>query len=163
MIDDPTQITSIDAGPVDSQSLPRDAVTTAVARGAARVLGDLGYAVLAELDLPSGRRADLFGLGRGGELVIVEVKSGVADFRADLKWPEYREYADQLYFAVDERFPRELLPQDVGLIVADGFGGAVVRPAPAAKLSAARRKALTLRAARAAAFRLTRLSLGDGG
>jgi hypothetical protein len=140
---------------------PRDAATLAVTRGTMRLLGDLGYAVLAEFDLPSGRRADLLGLGHDGALVIVEVKSCVADFRADLKWPEYRDYADQLYFAVDERFPQDLLPEDVGLIVADGFGGAIIRPAPAHKLPPARRKALTLRAARLAAWRLERRAAVD--
>jgi hypothetical protein len=116
----------------------------------------LGYAALAEFDLPSGRRADLLGLGRDGELVVVEVKSCAADYRADSKWPEYRDWADRLYFAVDERFPCALLPEDVGLIVADAFGGAIVRPAPVHRLAPARRKALTLRAARTALFRLER-------
>jgi hypothetical protein len=136
--------------------LGRDAATQAIARGAARLLGDLGFAVIAEFDLPTGRRLDLLGIGRDGELVAIEVKSCAADFKTDLKWPEYRNFADRLFFAVDERFPRELLPEDAGLIIADGFGGAVVRPAPSHPLPAARRKALTLRAARAAAFRLER-------
>jgi hypothetical protein len=134
----------------------RDAATQAIGRGAARLLGDLGFAVIAEFDLPTGRRLDLLGLGRDGELVAVEVKSCAADFKTDLKWPEYREYADRLFFAVDDRFPRELLPEDIGLIVADAFGGAVLRAAPSHPLPAARRKALTLRAARMAAFRLER-------
>lgn len=134
----------------------RDAATLAISRGAARLLGDLGFAVIHEFDLPTGRRLDLLGLGRDGELIAVEVKSCLADFRTDLKWPEYREYADRLFFAIDERFPLELIPADAGLIVADAFGGAVVRPAPSHPLPAARRKALTLRAARAAAFRLER-------
>lgn len=146
---------SQDAGPAVP---PRDAATAAVARGAARLMGDLGFAAIAELDLPSGRRADLFCLGRDGEIVIVEVKSCAADFKTDLKWPEYRDYSDRLFFAVDERFPTELLPLDAGLIVADAFGGAVIRPAPSHPLPAARRKAITLRAARAAAFRLERRS-----
>jgi hypothetical protein len=144
------------AAPEPDPPARRDEATAAVARGAARLLGDLGFAVIAEFDLPSGRRLDLLGLGRDGELVAVEVKSCAADFKADAKWPEYREYADRLFFAVDERFPRELLPEDAGLIVADGYGGAVIRPAPAHPLPAARRKALTLKAARTAAFRLER-------
>ena len=40
-------------------------------------------------------------------------------------------------------FPREILPEEPGLIVADGFGGAVLREAPVAALAGARRKALT--------------------
>jgi hypothetical protein len=135
----------------------REAAASAVRRGAARLLADLGFAVLHELDLPSGRRADLFGLGRDGELVVVEVKSCAADFRADDKWADYRQFSDRLFFAVDERFPHEILPEDVGLIISDAFGGAVVRAAPVHRLAPARRKAMTLRAARAAAFRIERV------
>src|SRR5690606_11914867 len=98
------EIAGFEAPGVGGRDSERDAATAAVTRGTMRLLADLGYAVIPELDLPSGRRADLLGLGRDGELVIVEVKSGLADFRADLKWPEYRDYADRLYFAVDERF-----------------------------------------------------------
>jgi hypothetical protein len=147
--------------PDPARDAARDAVTGAIMRGAARLLGDLGFAVIAEFDLPSGRRADLFGLGRDGELIIVEVKSCAADFRADSKWPEYRDWCDRLFFAVDERFPRELPPRDAGLMIADGFGGAVTRPAPVHRLAPARRKALTLGAARAAAFRLERRALAE--
>jgi len=127
-----------------------------LARGAARLLADLGVCAVPEATLPCGRRADLMGLGRGGDIIIVEVKSGIADFRADQKWPEYADWCDRFYFAVTERFPHDLIPARAGLIVADGFGAAVVREAPAAKLAPARRKALTLRLARMAADRLWR-------
>jgi len=128
----------------------------ALMRGASRLLADLGVAVIPEFVLPCGRRADLAGLGRKGEVVIVEVKSGVADFRADGKWPEYFAWCDRFYFAVSERFPREMLPPQTGLIIADGFGGAVVRPSPVQTLAPARRKSLTLRFARNAAERALR-------
>ena len=36
------------------------------------------------------------------------------DFAVDAKWPEYRDYADALFFAVDSDFPRALLPDDTG-------------------------------------------------
>ena len=52
-------------------------------------------------------------------------------------------------------FPRDILPAEPGLIVADGFGGAVLREAPSTPLVAARRKALTLAFARLAATRAT--------
>jgi hypothetical protein len=55
-------------------------------------------------------------------------------------------------------FPTDVLPADTGLIVADRFGGTVVRPAPEHKLVSARRKAMTLVLARAAAFRLQRVA-----
>src|SRR5579883_3189867 len=91
-----------------------------LARGVGRALAQLGYATLLEMSLANGRRADVMGLGRGGELVIVEVKSSLRDFRSDAKWREYRAYCDRFYFAVAEGFPREAIPEDCGLIVADG-------------------------------------------
>ena len=133
--------------------LSRPETTLAVTRGAGRLLTALGYAPLAEVCLPNGRRADLMALGPKGQIFIVEVKSGIEDFRVDVKWPEYRPYCDAFAFAVAPEFPREILPDEPGLIVADGFGGAVLREAPLAPLVGARRKALTLAFGRLAALR----------
>ena len=134
-------------------TVSRPETTATVTRGAARLLSALGYAPLAEVTLPNGRRADLMALGPRGEIFIVEVKSGLEDFRVDVKWPEYRPYCDAFAFAVAPEFPRELLPEEPGLIVADGFGGAILREAPVTALAGARRKALTLAFARLAAVR----------
>jgi hypothetical protein len=131
----------------------RPETTAAVTRGAARLLTALGYAPLAEVTLPNGRRADLMALGPKGELFIVEVKSSLEDFRTDQKWGEYGPYCDAFAFAVAPEFPRDLLPEEPGLIVADGFGGAVLREAPVAPLAGARRKALTIAFGRLAALR----------
>lgn len=131
----------------------RPETTLAVTRGAARLLIDLGYAPLAEVTLPNGRRADLMALGPKGDVLIVEVKSGLDDFRVDRKWGEYAPFCDSFYFAVAPSFPDGILPEDPGLLVADGFGGAVVREAPLTPLAPARRKALTLAFGRLAAWR----------
>ena len=136
-------------------SLSRPETTASVTRGAARFLTALGYAPLAEVTLPNGRRADLMALGPKGQVFIVEVKSGPEDFRTDQKWHEYLPYCDAFAFAVAPEFPREILPEEPGLIVADGFGGAVLREAPATPLAGARRKALTLAFARLGALRAT--------
>jgi len=128
-----------------------------LARGVGRALGQLGFVSLHEFSLASGRRADVVALGRGGEIAIVEIKSSIADFRADRKWPEYRDYCDRLYFAVAADFPRELIPAECGFIVADPFGAAILREAELRPLNAARRRAVTLRFALAAAQRLHRL------
>jgi len=132
----------------------RPDVTAALTRGVVRVFVDLGLAPLTEFRLPTGRRADVAGLDETGRLVFAEIKSGRPDFQADAKWPEYLWFCDRFFFAVDPAFPREVLPAQEGLIVADGFGGAVVRAAPDRPLAPARRKAMTLRFARAAAGRL---------
>ena len=134
----------------------RPETTLSVTRGAARLLVDMGYAPLLEVGLPNGRRADVMALGPKGEIVICEVKSGVDDYRVDRKWGEYRPYCDAFYFAVAPEFPDGALPDEPGLIVADGFGGAVVRDAPLAPLAPARRKALTLAFARLGALRSLR-------
>jgi hypothetical protein len=107
-----------------------------------------------ELALASGRRTDIVALGPDGTIWIIEIKSSVADFRADAKWPGYRDFCDRFSFAVPEDFPTEILPADAGLVLADGFGAAVVREAPEHRLVGARRKAVTLRFAHAAAGRL---------
>ncbi len=75
---------------IQLQSRPE--TTLNVTRGAARLLVDLGYAPLAEVTLPNGRRADLMALGPKGDVLIVEVKSGLEDFRVDRKWGEYAPY-----------------------------------------------------------------------
>jgi hypothetical protein len=128
-----------------------------LARGVGRALAQRGYASLSEVSLANGRRADVMGLGRAGEIVIVEVKSSLQDFRGDAKWPEYREFCDRFYFAVAEQFPREAIPADCGLIVADGFGAAVLREAPLMPVAAARRRAVMLRFALLGSDRLRRL------
>jgi len=133
--------------------LTRPQTTSAVTRGAARLLLDLGFTPLLEVGLPNGRRADLMALSPKGRIAICEVKSGLEDFRTDRKWGEYLPFCDLFYFAVAPEFPREILPQGPGLIVADGFGGAVIEEAPDTPLAPARRKALTVAFARLAAVR----------
>ncbi|MFG1301671.1 MmcB family DNA repair protein [Xanthobacter sp. V3C-3] len=126
----------------------------AVQRGVLRHLAQVGLAAVPEFSLVSGRRADVLALSGRGEVTIIEIKSSVADFRADAKWPEYRAFCDRLLFAVPLDFPLEILPEDAGLLVADAFGAECLREAPLHPMAGATRKALTLRFARAAATRL---------
>ena len=138
-------------------NLPPDAgeaIAAGIWRGVARYLIEADQAVLAELPLGNGRRADLVAIDRGATVTIVEVKSCRADFVADCKWQDYLDFCDRFYFAVDRDFPQALLPAGEGLIIADRFGGEVVREGPLRPLSAARRKAVLLRFARLAAARL---------
>lgn len=128
--------------------------TAAVTRGVRRHLIRLGFAVVEELPLASGRRADVAAINDRGEIWIVEVKSSAEDFRADRKWPFYRLHSDRLFFATSPRVALEIFPQDCGLILADAHGGEILREAPEHRLAAATRKAMTLRFARVAALRL---------
>jgi hypothetical protein len=144
------------AGRAEIQALDggRAAAAAALARGTARLLHALGFCTIAELPLASGRRADLVALNAEGEIVIVEIKSSIADFRADHKWLDYRRHCDRLFFATALGVPVEIFPADAGLIVADAFGAAIEREAPEHRLAPATRRSMTLRFARAAALRL---------
>ena len=125
-----------------------------IARGTGRLLKSRGVSYLAELSLPNHRRADMVALGARGEIWIIEIKSSLADFQVDRKWPDYLDYCDQFYFAVGPTFPLDVLPEDVGTIIADRYGAEIMNPAPLHLVAAARRKVLTLRFAAAAASRL---------
>ncbi len=125
-----------------------------VRHAASRLCRALGWAPLHEVSLPNGRRADLLALRRDGDFVCIEVKSGEIDFLTDTKWPEYRDFSDYLYFAVDTDFPQTLLPDNVGVMVAAGGEAVVLREAPPHRLAPARRRALLHRFAMLAACRL---------
>lgn len=135
-------------------------ITRRVTRGVARHFEDLGCAVITELPLANGRRADVAALGADGRITLVEVKSGLPDFRADAKWSEYQAFCDDFYFAVAPGFPIEALPdaESCGVIVADAWEATILRPAPGRALAAARRRAITIRIARAATLRLRALT-----
>ena len=129
----------------------------AIRRAAASLCHLLAWSPLHEVPLPNGRRADLLALRPDGGFVCIEVKSGVRDFLTDGKWPDYRNFCDALYFAVDDAFPTDLIPDSAGLIVAAGQEAEVIRPAPSHALAASRRRALTHRFASLAAMRLAAL------
>jgi hypothetical protein len=126
-------------------------------RGVGRALIDADHAVVAELGLGNGCRADLVAIDRAGAISLIEVKSCRADFVADRKWQEYLAYCDRFYFAVGPDFPRAFLPSEEGVILADRFGGEIIRPALLRALGPARRKAMLIRFGRAAASRLRTL------
>ena len=156
------------AAPIDDDPLlPFDGRQSPVAaglqRGVCRYLRSLGHAVVTELALANGRRADVVGLSPVGDIWMVEIKSCLLDFQSDGKWHDYLPHCDRLYFAVGPDFPVHELPQDAGLILADRYGGEPVREPQDARLPAHRRKAMLLCFARAAALRLQlRLDPGCG-
>src|SRR5712691_4209639 len=134
--------------PLDRRQSP---TALAVARGTQRLLLALGLSCVAELQLLSGRRADLVALGGDGEIWIVEIKSSVEDFRVDQKWTDYRMHCDRLFFATTIDVPGDIFPKDAGLIVADAFGAEIISEAPEHRLHASTRKSMMLAFARAAA------------
>jgi hypothetical protein len=140
--------------PVDGRQSP---MALAIRRGTLRYLAALGHAALAEVPLPSGRRADLLSLAPDGSLWIVEIKSSRADLAADMKWPDYRLHCDRLYFATTPDLPADLFPEETGLILADAYGAALHRDAPDHRLAPATRRSLLTRFATLGAARLMRL------
>jgi hypothetical protein len=134
----------------------------ATQRGVCRMLRQRGFAALCELPLADGRRADIMALGDRGEIWIVEIKSSPEDFYADHKWPFYAEFCDRLFFAIPPVMDAAIIPLAAGLMVADSFGAEIIRDAPCHPLVAARRKAVTLRFARAGALRLHGLADPQG-
>jgi hypothetical protein len=136
---------------IDGRQSPAAA---AVQRGVCRLLRAHGFATVTELSLATGRRVDVMAVNGSGAIWAIEIKSSLADLRADFKWPEYEEFCDRLYFAIPPEMPAEAMPQQPGLIVADRFGADILRDPEDRLLPAARRKAVTLRFARAAALRL---------
>ena len=129
-----------------------------IARGVRRLLRARGFSSVTELPLVDGRRADVVAVNGDGEVLIVEIKSSVADLRADRKWRDYAACCDRLYFAISQATPAEIVPAEAGLIVADAFGAEILREAEVRRLASARRRAMLLRFAQAAADRLHRLA-----
>ena len=124
-----------------------------LARGVCRHLLGHDFATVEELTPTPGLRVDVMALGPRGEIWVVECKSSRADFTSDGKWQGYLDWCDRYFWAVDETFPVELLPDGTGLIVADGFDAEIVRLGIETRLASARRRALVQKFARHAAMR----------
>ena len=126
-----------------------------VQRGVMRLLRSrYDLCCFAEVTLTNGRRSDILGVGPKGQIWIVEIKSSLEDFRVDQKWPEYKEFCDQFYFAKPAELSADIFPQAEGLIVADGHGADILRTAIDDPLPAARRKAMLLKLTRLGADRI---------
>lgn len=125
-----------------------------LARGVARHFRSIGFASVEEFVPTRGLRVDVMGLGPKGEIWVVECKSSRADFQGDAKWHGYLDWCDRYFWAVDQQFPTDLLPEGTGLIIADAYDAEVIRMSPEDKLAPARRKALIQKFATHAALRL---------
>jgi hypothetical protein len=138
----------------DETAAADERLAAALARGVSRTLRAHGGATLTEFTLRTGRRVDVIGVDDEGRITIVEIKTSVADFRSDGKWPEYLDFCDYFYFAVPEDFPRDLLPGTCGVMVADAYEALILVPSETRPVNGSRRRSLILRFARAAAERL---------
>jgi hypothetical protein len=145
-----------EADPVLAFDGRQSPIAAGLQRGVCRALRTLGHSVVTELALANGRRADVVALSPAGDVMIVEIKSCLLDFQSDGKWHEYLPHCDRLYFAVAPDFPHHVIPDRAGLMLADRYGAEVVREPVEERLGAARRKAILLAFAHAAALRLQR-------
>ena len=128
-----------------------------LARGVSRLLRECDFAPLLEMSPAPGLRVDVMAIGPRGEIWIVECKSCREDYAADRKWSGYLGWCDRFFWAVDEVFPTDLLPEAAGLILADAYGAEITRMPAETPLPGARRRALTQRFARVAAGRVSLL------
>ncbi|MXP10765.1 MmcB family DNA repair protein [Pseudoblastomonas halimionae] len=152
-----------------ASSLPPAATDLAtaqdVARGIQRLFARNDIWCVSEMPLRGGRRADLMGIDAKGKVVIVEIKVARADLVGDAKWTDYLDHCDRFFWGVPPHLDRAMLereshrPDCCGVIVADGYDGEILRPAPLQPLAAARRKVEVEALARTAMRRLT--GLGD--
>lgn len=133
-----------------------------LARGVCRHLASHGFAVVEEMVPDRGKRVDVMALGPKGEIWVVECKSSRADFLSDGKWQGYLDWCDRFFWAVDQEFPTDLLPEGTGLIIADAYDAEILRMAPEDKLAPARRTAMLRRFAFHAARRLQGLRDPEG-
>jgi hypothetical protein len=125
-----------------------------LARGVCRHLRSHDFVCVEELVPTQGLRVDVMALGPKGEVWVIECKSGVADYQTDRKWQGYLEWCDRFFWAVDEAFPTELLPDGTGLILADAYDAEILRMGPETPLAGARRRVMLQKFARHAALRL---------
>jgi hypothetical protein len=113
---------------------PRAQTAEALKKAVSFMFFKYGYSMTTELGILKWgrRRADVIGNKIGGDLVLIEVKSSVADFRTDNKWTEYLPYADRVYLAFTKEVARKIhdnpelkarIPKRVGVLVlgSDGY------------------------------------------
>ena len=129
-----------------------------IARGVIRHFAQIGMPSLSEFSPTRGLRVDIITLGMSDEIWIVECKSGQSDFKSDKKWQNYLDWCDRYFWAVDGKFPIDILPSDTGVIIADAYDASIFREATLNKLPAARRKKITKSIAISACNRLLTLT-----
>lgn len=70
-------------------------------------------------------RADILSFNYKDKMIVVEVKSSLADYKTDKKWQDYLKFSTQFYFAFDSDFPltkeiiKEIKSTGAGILVVD--------------------------------------------
>ena len=136
-------------------ALGRKIIADRLKRMCCSYFGHLRYGCFLEVGVAAWgrRRADFVALKISGEIVIVEIKSGMADFKADHKYEEYIPHCNRLYFCFP--YPMDVtLPDGVGVLVPSANGYLrVLRKAKHRPMAGRDRRNLVLRLAwRAATY-----------
>lgn len=129
-----------------------------IQRGVMRYFQKQNYAMISELTLDNGMRADLCGIGPKGELIIVEIKSSLEDFRSDRKWQNYRTYCDYFYFASHKGVDQAIFPPEEGFLFADHYGSEIIRESSKQNVKPHIRKQVQIRIARTGIERLNKIA-----
>ena len=86
------------------------------------------------------RRIDIMCLDFLSNIVGVEVKSCLADFRADKKWRDYLSHCNKMYFAFSQEITKSrVFPEIKAELKAEGVGIMVLGPSGHMKVIAAAR------------------------
>ena len=122
----------------DVQKAPRNtSIADTIKNRVARYYSRKHRVCFFELGLCSGGRlrADVMALAMNGHVIVVEVKSSVADYRSDKKMLLYKEYCNKLYVAlpisVYEKVKEDIhLDKDVGVFVMSDDGSVLKKVLP---------------------------------
>ena len=109
--------------------MKRSEITSALRKAAIGYLVKKGFGANAELGIiPWGKRkVDVIGVTMRGHIVIMEIKSCVADFTTDSKWHTYLDYCHQFYLVFTEKTWKSIAKSytfsGVGVMVLDSKTG----------------------------------------
>lgn len=80
--------------------MKRPDITKGLIRASTSYLLKLGYSCTTEIGIQrrGRRKVDVLAINLRSELIICEVKSGIADFRTDKKWQTYLPHCNKFYW-----------------------------------------------------------------
>ncbi len=106
--------------------MSRKIITASITKRVAKYYTRKKWCVNTELGLRSRRegmlRADVIAMNMKREVVIIEVKSSMADFRSDHKYHQYLDYCNKLYIACPAEMVEKIRPlvnKGVGIMAYD--------------------------------------------
>ena len=122
-----------------------------------RFLSNKGYKTITEFALPNKKRVDIIALNCKKEILIIEVKSKINDFKNDKKWKKYLNYCNYFYFALN-KYPKNLkIYENVGIIEINNKKNEIKKRASYVKMPEKKRNNIIFSFALSAASKFHRL------